>query len=413
MRRNVRYALSLLAVLVLTVFLCEVALVTPKIPDTDVLPLGKMLNMGVKESEKFTLLKDSEIENQISVSAKSAILCTPSGIILYEKRADTPLPMASITKLMTAVVALENIEDLKTEVVVSPLAAGVEGSSVYLKAGEKVTYEMLVYSAMLESANDATLALAIALMGDEESFVAEMNRKAEELGMESTSFKNPHGLSADGHYTTARDYARLMSYALESETFCKIIGTKKMVVPSIDGSMTRVLTNHNRLLMTYKGMIGGKTGFTKASGRTLVTAANRDGVTLICVTINASDDWNDHTNLFNRGFSYVESNMYTSDDTQRNIAVAGSNKSIAVKMQNDVNIVTTKVSDTEVKYFLPKFLYAPVKTGDEVGKIVFYIDGEECGSEVLYAAESADYLELKKPGTIEKIKSKIMSIIRK
>ena len=330
----------------------------------------------------------------VSVSAKSVILCTDSGMLLYEKQADVPLPMASITKVMTATVALEALgvisseqtDKLKEEVAVNASAVGVEGSSVYLKAGEKVSYEMLLYSLMLESANDAATAIAFAVMGSEEAFVAAMNQKAAALCMNTTVFKNPHGLSADGHYTTARDYARLMAYAIENPVFCQLIGTKKAVYPSADGEMTRVLTNHNRLLSTYKYMLGGKTGFTKLSGRTLVTAAEKDGTRLICVTINAPDDWNDHKELFEKGFGAVKTEVFTPEKCGVSVAVAcGDRQGLVCRIKKEVRLTVKPETEITVKFFCPSMLFAPIEAESTIGRVEFYANGEKIAEEKLYS----------------------------
>lgn len=340
--------------------------------------------------------------SDISVSARSAVLCTDGGLMLYEKNADIPLPMASITKVMTAVVALEALakdgtdvtEALKREIQVDKRAVGAEGSSVYLKAGETVTLEMLLYSLMLESANDAALAIAYALFGSEETFVSAMNEKAAELSMSSTAFKNPHGLSEDGHYTTARDYSRLMAYALEDPVFTEMIGTKKKIFVSENGEMTRVLTNHNRLLNTYKNMIGGKTGFTKLSGRTLVTAAEKDGTRLICVTINAPDDWNDHTSLYEKGFSLLRTEILTPEKCSTEIPVAGGAETL-VKCAPRADLKVTVGIDAEVtvKYFCPQILFAPITAERAVGRIEVYADGEKVAETELYTLSAVDGAE--------------------
>ncbi len=350
--------------------------------------------------------------DEISVSAKSVLLCTDSGLLLYEKQADVPLPMASITKVMTATVALEALgvfgsdqtDNLKKEVTVDVKAVGVEGSSVYLKAGEKVSYEMLLYSLMLESANDAASAIAYAVMGSEEAFVRAMNEKAAALCMNTTVFKNPHGLSEDGHYTTARDYARLMAYAIENPVFCQLIGTKKMVYPSADGEMTRVLTNHNRLLNTYKFMLGGKTGFTKLSGRTLVTAAEKDGTRLICVTINAPDDWNDHTALFEKGFGAVKTEVFTPERCTAAVPVAcGSVEEIACSIKRSVKLTVNPETEITVKYFCPNIIFAPLKKGAEIGRAEFYADGEKIAEEKLYIQNEVYGIKAEKNSFFSKI----------
>lgn len=210
--------------------------------------------------------------------------------------------MASTTKIMTALLAIERL-DPETVVTVPKEAVGIEGSSIYLTEGEQITVSDLLYGLMLESGNDAATALAIAAGGTVEDFVRLMNERAAELGLEDTHFSNPHGLSADDHYTTAYDLARLTCAALENETFASIVSCKTKTIS--DGR--RYLSNHNRLLRSYEGCIGVKTGYTLATGRTLVTAAERDGLTLVAVTLNDRSDWADHTRLLDYGFAHYES----------------------------------------------------------------------------------------------------------
>ncbi len=326
----------------------------------------------------------------VSVSAGSALLCTADGLTVYEKNADIPLPMASITKVMSVICALEIIEDLKATVTVPDKAVGIEGSSVYLARGEQVTYEMLIYSSMLESANDATTALAILCGGSEEAFVGKMNEKAKSLSMTKTHFCNPHGLSENEHYTTARDYVKLMSYALENETFCKVIGTKKMTFAKSDGSMTRVLSNHNRLLNTYKGMIGGKTGFTKMSGRTLITAAKRGDTTLICITLNAPNDWHDHTELLDAGFAAVDTVTFTPEAFKAEADVGGTDTPLTVTVKE--NISFSKKADESITYeiSLPHIILAPIKKGQEIGTVTFFKNGEKLADMPLIAEHAVD-----------------------
>ncbi len=391
-----------LAVTTLTAFSSEISFVTNA--ETEKNEINETENVVEEKLFAFTESRAFISETELSVSAKSAILCTDSGLVLYGKQENVPLPMASITKVMTAIVALERLDDLSVEITVPREAVGTEGSSVYLKNGESVTLEMLIYSAMLESANDATAALAIAVSGSQADFVAEMNKKAKELGMESTLFANPHGLPANEHYTTCSDYARLMSYALKNDAFREIISTKKKIYPSADGSLTRVLTNHNRLLSTYKDMIGGKTGFTKTSGRTLVTAAERDGTTLICVTINASDDWNDHTSLFDEGFRRVRTESFT--DSEKDVAVAcGKAESVKCNFGEKLLITAENDAEIEVRYFVPRMLFAPVSKGQAVGYAVFYSDGKEILRKAMYAesAVEASAYNTEKNGFLDKI----------
>ena len=234
----------------------------------------------------------------VGTSASSAILMeAESGRVLYEQNADEPRLIASITKLMTALVALESGKELSGTVTVPREAVGAEGSSMYLKEGEEISLEALLYGMLLHSGNDAALAVAICCGGSLESFVAAMNRKAQALGMTRSHFENPNGLNAPEHYSTARDMAVLARACLENEQLAKILQTKSIQIGG------RTLVNHNKLLWNYSGCIGMKTGYTEKAGRTLVSAAEREGVKLIAVTLNDPNDWKDHAALLDWGFS--------------------------------------------------------------------------------------------------------------
>lgn len=233
-----------------------------------------------------------------AVSASSAVLMdADSGRILFEQNADDRRPIASTTKLLTALTALGCGHDLNESVTVRQEWTGIEGSSLYLKAGERLTLEELLYGLLLVSGNDAASAVAGFCAGSEEAFVARMNTLAASLGMDDSSFANPSGLDHPDHYSTARDMAVLARACLEQPTLCDMVSTRSV---SLGG---RVLVNHNKLLQRYEGCIGMKTGYTDGAGRTLVSAARREGMTLICVTLNAPDDWNDHAKLFDYGFA--------------------------------------------------------------------------------------------------------------
>ena len=213
--------------------------------------------------------------SELTISAKSATLYEPvTKSFLYEKNADVRLPMASTTKIMTALVAIENA-DLQTVVTAGENAYGTEGSSLYLKIGESYTLEEMLYGLMLRSANDAAVAIAETVCGSVEAFADLMNAKAEQLGLSDTHFTNSHGLDDPHHYTTARELAVIASEALKNETFKRIVSTYKISIESSLGE-TRLLVNHNKLLKLYDGAIGVKTGFTKKSGRCLVGAAEKN-----------------------------------------------------------------------------------------------------------------------------------------
>ncbi len=234
------------------------------------------------------------------VSASHAILMdADTGAVLYEKDADTPSLIASTTKIMTGLLVCETC-DPDEKVTVPPEAVGVEGSSMYLKAGETLSVRDLLYGMLLQSGNDAATALALHCSGSVEAFAERMNEKARDLGLTNTHFANPHGLDNEENYGSARDLATLTAYALQNPAFAGIVATKTYRTGD------RCLVNHNKLLWRCEGAIGVKTGFTKKAGRILVSAAERNGRTLICVTVSAPDDWNDHCSLYDFGFSRYE-----------------------------------------------------------------------------------------------------------
>lgn len=243
-----------------------------------------------------------------SVSARNAILMEQqSGRVLYEKKAHEPERIASITKIMTAILAIESGK-LDEKVEVSERAAGTEGSSLYLEPGEKILLKDLVYGLMLRSGNDAAVTIAESVGGSLEGFVFLMNQKAEEIGMKNTHFANPHGLDdQEDHYSTAYDMALLTRYAMNNETYRKIAGTKIYRAPNPNETWERVWKNKNRLLTgLYKYSTGGKTGYTKRAKRTLVSTAAKDDFELIAVTLNGPDDWNDHISMFDSGFDQYD-----------------------------------------------------------------------------------------------------------
>lgn len=247
------------------------------------------------------LLSAPAVSAETSCSAKGAVVMEAcSEKTLFEKNADLPLPEASTTKIMTALLVLESTSpDRRFRV--SAKAATVEGSQLGLKAGEELSVQDLLYVLMMKSGNDAAVVLAEGISGTETAFVEKMNGKAAELGLTQTHFKNPHGLPAEGHQTTARELAILTAEALENPAFRELVSTQTARLEYKD----MILSNSNKLLYTCQGVFGVKTGFTKKAGRCLVSAAERKGVTLICVTLNDGNDWEDHARLYDACFDRV------------------------------------------------------------------------------------------------------------
>ena len=324
-----------------------------------------------------------------SVSAKSAVVIdADTGRILYEQDAHTRRGMASTTKIMTAIVALEHAAP-DMLVTVDPRACGVEGSSVYLYAGEKITMEALLYALMLQSANDAAEAIAYAVAGSIDGFAALMNRKADELGLTATHFENPHGLDGETHYTTAYELGIIAAYAMKNDLFAEIVSTVKKTIPLHDGEISRLLVNHNRLLREYEDICGIKTGYTKKCGRTLVSAAGRDGVRLICVTLDDGNDWADHRALLDYGFSLYEEVSLMGKISYEVPVCGGTASSVRVSTKESPTAMLPQGHGEIVSVVeMPRFLYAGVCEGDVVGKVVFYADGARIGEAFLYAESS-------------------------
>jgi D-alanyl-D-alanine carboxypeptidase len=288
---------------------------------------------------------------------------------------------------MTALVALERLA-LSDTVVVPAAACGVEGSSIYLYAGEQITVETLLYALLLSSANDAAAALAYHTAGGIAEFAALMNQKAAELGLENTHFCNPHGLHDDAHYTTARDLACITAAALQNETFAKIVATKRYSAPQLGTDATRLFLNHNKLLRQFEGAIGVKTGFTKVSGRCLVSAARREGLTLIAVTLHDPNDWQDHAELINRAFSdYGVRKVVRAGDVLGTVEVLGGVKK-KVKLIATEDFSYAMRDGEKCEFLVPGsgFVYAPIAENGEAGFVYVTIGGKAVGKvSVCYA----------------------------
>ena len=323
------------------------------------------------------------------IYAGAAVLIeAESGNVILSHNASSRLPMASTTKIMTALVALETASP-DTRITVDAAAVGAEGSSVYLCAGEELTLEQLLYALLLESANDAALAIAIGLCGTAEAFADRMNQKAEALGLVDTHFVNPHGLDDEAHYTTAYELARLTQAALQNELFAQIVSTRRSTIPHAGNTDGRLLINHNKLLRTYPDCIGVKTGYTSRSGRCLVSAATRGGVTLIAVSLNAAGDWQLHSDMLDYGFTRYHAVLLADADTYRaSLPVVGGVRE-SVTLTNETALsVTLPVGHGSIRTVVeaPRFLYAPTVAGDAVATAHFYCDTDGDGHEELIAS---------------------------
>ena len=337
--------------------------------------------------------------------ARSAVVIdAATGKVLYEQNAYERLDMASTTKIMTGICGIE-YGDLDSEITISNHAAGVEGSSMYLEAGEKISLYDVICGLMLVSGNDAATAVAEAVSGSEGGFVLLMNQKAHEIGAFNTCFQNPHGLSEEGHYTTAYDLAKITAYALKNPVFAEIVSQKSMTAESISGKR-RQLVNHNKLLKLYDGCIGVKTGFTKAAGRCLVSAAQRDGLKLICVTLNDGNDWNDHIAMFDKGFlSYTARPLTEKGKTLAKAKVlGGTEKKVSLIAENNETIAVKNGENPKISISVDENieLEAPIKKGEVCAKADVLEDGEKVGEINLVAAEDVPLKKGEKVGENKK-----------
>ncbi len=339
-----------------------------------------------------------------STSASSAILVDAgSGRVLYEQGADEKRLIASTTKLMTALVAVERLDDLSRTVNVKPEWLLTEGSSIYLRAGEEITLEALLYGLLLESGNDAALALAGICAGDEAQFAALMNEKAQALGMVNSHFTNASGLNDDSHYSTARDMARLAAACLKNETVAKICATRSITLG------TRTFTNHNRLLSLCEGCVGLKTGFTKKAGRTLVSAVRRNGQTLVAVTLNDPNDWTDHAALYDYGFAhYPAKQMCRTGEVVGSIPVLGSLVRFAdVETGANFYYPLSEGESLEARLECTGTAAAPVQKGQLAGRMVYTLAGKEVGAVDLRYAQTVNSDVYQKGNLFQRILSAI------
>lgn len=316
----------------------------------------------------------------LSTSAKAAaVINGDTGEIIYAQNADERLPMASTTKIMTALLLCENV-DLNEEITVTADMLRVEGSSMGLLAGDRVTYHDLLYGMLLASGNDAANVTAISLAGTLDGFAELMNKKAEELGLCNTHFVTPSGLDAEGHYTTAKELALLAAYALKNEEFATAAASETAVLNYGNPPYRRTLTNHNKILKLFDGAVGVKTGFTKKSGRCLVSAARRDGKLAVAVTLNDPDDWNDHASLLEYGLEEIKQTEYSPKINCYNIPVIGSSEEYIEVFIEPYTVNTLETEAVSCNINLPKFVYAPIAKGDVLGTAEYKIGGEVIGS---------------------------------
>ncbi len=326
-------------------------------------------------------------------SAASAVVIDASaGIVLYEKNAYEPRAIASTTKIMTALIALES-NRLDEQVKITDEMLNTEGSSLGLKSGDVITLNDLVVGMMLTSGNDSANAVAFFLCGSIEGFADMMNNRAAEIGMNDTVFVTPSGLDEGEHHSTAYDMAILAAEAVKNEAFCEISAMKSAVITVSENEIT--VYNHNKLLSYDKNIFGIKTGYTKKAGRCLVSAKNFNSNKIICVTLNAPDDWNDHLNLYSEcEKKYNEYNV----SGQLNInTVGGVKNTLSASYEKSFYVL----SDLKIEIYHKPFVYSPVKKGDILGEVYVYYNENLIERLPIAADEDVDYAKQERTETSE------------
>ncbi len=337
-------------------------------------------------------------QEDLGISAQAYVLIeAKSGTVIAASNEHEQLAMASTTKIMTALLTLEQ-DNQDAYFTVDNDAILVEGSSMGLLADDQVSFSTLAVGMLLASGNDAANVAATEIGGDIDNFVDIMNERASEIGMSNTNFVNPSGLYDEEHYSSAYDMAMLTRVALDNRDFKEICSSEKMTIEYGNPPYTRTLSNHNKMLSMYEGAIGVKTGFTKLAGRCLVSAAERDGVTLICVTLNAPNDWNDHTRLLDYGFAGVKKVDVSSIFPQIEIdVVGGSNEKVSVLSSDDSQIILLNEQDPSqitTKIICDNFIYAPISSNQKLGIVEYYIADSLVFTSDLVASESISYYEI-------------------
>ena len=338
------------------------------------------------------------IEAQAVSAQRAYVLDAVSGRVLYEKNATERSLIASTTKIMTALIVCEQCNVLD-RMRIPKEAVGIEGSSMYLREGEVLTLQELLYGLMLSSGNDAAVALAIYCGGTVEGFAELMNDKARILGLNGTHFENPNGLDSPGHYSTARDLAVLAAYAMENPIFAKTVSAKSLKIGE------RYLTNHNKLLWRVEGADGVKTGFTKAAGRILVSSAVRDGRRIVAVTMDDPDDWDDHAALLEEGFSrYIVQRVVTAGEYVDTLeVVGGENHKVEVLAAEDFDYALAPDEHPQLALPGPGFVYAPAVEGAEAGFAYILIEGKAVGKVPVVYGETIEQTKEEERSFLQKL----------
>lgn len=358
-----------------------------------VIMISSFLCSSFLTSKNKVLAEDCPAKSMVVIEADSKR-------VLNDKNKDERLAMASTTKIMTALVTCKNVKDFDEVVAINDNAVGIEGTSMYLKKGEKLTVKELLYGLMLPSGNDAAMALAYYVGGSEERFVEMMNEQAKELNLQNTHFANPHGLDADGHYTSAYDLAIITAEALKNDTFKEIVSTKNIRVTGSKENEPRFLSNKNKLLKTLEGCTGVKTGFTDNAGRCFVCSCTRDGMTLISVVLNCGPMFEESAKLLNACFKKYKMREILEPYAQgENIKVSnGESDFVQTVTKHGFSYPLTDEEFNNIKIVRnqPEILDAPVVKEQKIGEIEIYLDKNLLFKENIYTMEnvkSTKYLD--------------------
>lgn len=358
-----------------------------------VIMISSFLCSSFLTSKNKVLAEDCPAKSMVVIEADSRR-------VLNDKNKDERLAMASTTKIMTALVTCKNVKDFDEVVAINDNAVGIEGTSMYLKKGEKLTVKELLYGLMLPSGNDAAMALAYYVGGSEEGFVEMMNEQAKELNLQNTHFANPHGLDAGGHYTSAYDLAIITAEALKNDTFKEIVSTKNIRVTGSKENEPRFLSNKNKLLKTLEGCTGVKTGFTDNAGRCFVCSCTRDGMTLISVVLNCGPMFEESAKLLNACFEKYKMREILEPYAQgENIKVSnGESDFVQTVTKHGFSYPLTDEEFNNIKIVRnqPEIIDAPVVKEQKIGEIEIYLDKNLLFKENIYTIEnvkSTKYLD--------------------
>ena len=331
---------------------------------------------------------------KVSANSNSAeiVMEVNTGRILHSFNANVKKPMASTTKVLTAITIIDNC-NVEDKVKISKESVGIEGSSIYLQEGELLTVKELLYGLMLRSGNDTATALALYKSGSIENFATLMNETARKIGATNSNFTNPHGLHDDNHYTTAKDLAVISCYAMKNDIFREIVGTKKIIIPNTVTGTPRLLLNKNKMLNLCEGSTGIKTGYTKKAGRCLVSSAKRNGMEVVCVVLNCPPMFEQSIKLINDSFSlYAYKKLVEKNSKIADIKLAGSNKTLVAFLNEDllVPIKENEINDVRIEYNLKKEIKFSLNSKNECGKINVYVKNELIFSQKVYTMLSVE-----------------------